>query len=143
MRSTESTRFQSGSASTCESTLDAAKRELREETGLEAKGDDPRGSATARDVAWHGGGPFACSDSIHDPQSAAGFHYVISQCFAEASSAAMPDVVASDDAAGARWWSAEEVRAAEDEGAVTRGVGKVLERAEVLRAKGLLDCTDT
>lgn len=49
-----------------EGIMDAAKRELREETGL---GDNSNQQWTLK---WHNDGPFTCSDSI-----TGGFHYVI------------------------------------------------------------------
>ena len=119
-----------GKIETGEGTLNAAKRELMEETGLKLN-----------DVKWYGEGPFACSDSIHHDMSGnIGFHYVISQCFAEVSSSAEPAITASDDAMDARWWSAEDVQKAEDAGSVTKGVFGVISRAKLLHANGLLPC---
>eukprot|EP00581_Thalassiosira_minuscula_P001181 CAMPEP_0183738382 /NCGR_PEP_ID=MMETSP0737-20130205/54396_1 /TAXON_ID=385413 /ORGANISM="Thalassiosira miniscula, Strain CCMP1093" /LENGTH=213 /DNA_ID=CAMNT_0025972901 /DNA_START=153 /DNA_END=794 /DNA_ORIENTATION=+ len=128
-----------------EGTLEAAQRELYEETGLASpqtkNNSDENEPNNYVDLKWHRLGPFACSDSIHhDFGSSISFHYVISQCFAEISSSSMPNIVASDDATDARWWSAEEVKTGEDGGTVTKGVLKVLERSELLYGKGLLEC---
>ncbi|KAL7545925.1 hypothetical protein ACHAWF_009275 [Thalassiosira exigua] len=136
--------FPGGRIEPGEGTLDAAKRELAEETGLEVArrnpGEDLIAGETPSDyeLRWHPNGPFACSDVI-----GRGYHYVIGQCFAEAVAPSKPLVSASDDAMDARWWSVEEVREAErgeGEGGVTRGVLRVLERSERLYAKGLLEC---
>ena len=116
-----------GSIEPREATLDGAKRELQEETGLTTK-------QSAYDLRWHEFGPFACSDSIHD-----NFHYVISQCFAEVISSSIPNIQASDDADDARWWNLQEVKEAEDTGLVSRGVLRILERSEILYTNGLLD----
>jgi len=116
-----------GSIEVGESTLDGAKRELQEETGLTTK-------QSAYDLRWHEFGPFACSDSIHE-----NYHYVISQCFAEVISSSIPNIQASDDADDARWWSLREVKEAEDIGLVSNGVLRILERSETLYTKGLLD----
>ena len=116
-----------GSIEVGESTLDGAKRELQEETGLTTK-------QSTYDLRWHKFGPFACSDSIHDK-----FHYVISQCFAEVISSTIPNIQALDDADDARWWSAQEVKEAEDAGLVSKGVLRILERSETLYTNGLLD----
>jgi ADP-ribose pyrophosphatase YjhB (NUDIX family) len=115
-----------------ERTMDAAKRELREETGLNSElvGDNKNHHWALK---WHEDGPFACSDSI-----SAGFHYVISQCFAEVAASSQPQIEASDDAMDAKWWSADEVEVAESKGFVTQGVLKVLKRSEALYEKGLL-----
>eukprot|EP00804_Cyclotella_cryptica_P026570 CCRYP_020443-RA/>CCRYP_020443-RA protein AED:0.31 eAED:0.32 QI:0/0/0/1/0/0/2/0/139 len=111
-----------------ESTLDAAKRELWEETGLLSS-------------TWHNNGPFTCTDSIHHSQSyGVSFHYVISQCFAELQSQSPPIIQASDDAMDARWWSPHEMKDAEERGVVTKGVMGVLERSEALYISGLLKC---
>ena len=117
-----------GSIETGETTLDGAKRELQEETGLTTK-------QSTYDLRWHEFGPFACSDSIHE-----NYHYVISQCFAEIISSSIPNIQASDDADDARWWSAQEVKEAESTGLVSKGVHRVLERSEMLYSNGLLDC---
>ena len=116
-----------GSIEVGETTLDGAKRELQEETGLTTK-------QSAYDLRWHEFGPFACSDSIHDK-----FHYVISQCFAEVISSTIPKIQASDDADDARWWNVQELKEAEDTGLVSKGVHQILERSEILYTKGLLD----
>jgi len=122
-----------GKIETGEGTLEAARRELWEETGL---------ATHTCDLKWHGSGPFACSDSIHHSKgSASGFHYVISQCFAEVLSSSTPNITASDDAMDARWWSADEVKKGEADEVVTKGVLKVLERSELLYSNGLLECS--
>jgi ADP-ribose pyrophosphatase YjhB (NUDIX family) len=119
-----------------EATLDAAKRELREEVIFREEE-----AFDAFDLKWHNDGPFACSDSIHQPNaSGKGFHYVISQCFVEVIAPSKPSITASDDATDARWWSADEVKKAEDDGVVTGGVLRVLERSELLYNAGLLYC---
>lgn len=121
-----------GKIETGEGTLEAAKRELWEETGV---------ASHAFDLRWHEMGPFACSDSIHRSDgSTGGFHYVISQCFAELVSLSIPNVDASDDAMDARWWNINEVEKAESSGEVTRGVSIVLERSELLYTNGFLEC---
>jgi ADP-ribose pyrophosphatase YjhB (NUDIX family) len=134
-----------------EGTMEAARRELLEETGLaSSSSSSPReGGSDARhyELRWHDGGPFACADSIHPPEkeeeeeeeaggreggrsyfstgAGGGYHYVISQCFAELlAMSAPPVVVASDDAMDAGWWSMEEVRRAEGfDGGVGSGGG--------------------
>lgn len=127
-----------GSIEPGETTLDAAKRELLEETGLVAQ----NAQNDAYELQWHNLGAFACSDSIHQPtESGAGFHYVIAQCFAELRASATPKIEASDDAADAKWWSAEEVLHGEKSGAVSVGVLKVLERSEKLWRSGFLECS--
>lgn len=125
-----------------ENTLDAAKRELVEETGLSASGIT-NSQSDRLILRWHSNGPFACSDSIHHSESkGVSFHYVISQCFAELQSNTPPNIIASDDAMDARWWSVDEMKDAEDEGTVTRGVVSVLERSEKLYVSGLLECDE-
>lgn len=123
-----------------EKTLDAAKRELMEETGLTTSVS----TIIKQDrciLRWHTDGPFACSDSIHHSQtSGVSFHYVISQCFAEVTSSSPPNIIASDDAMDARWWSVDEMKDAENEGTVIEGVGSVVERSEKLYTSGLLEC---
>ena len=117
-----------GKIETNEGTMDAAKRELREETGL---GDDTNNHQLT--LKWCDDGPFTCSDAISD-----GFHYVISQCFAEVIASSQPNIEASDDAMDAKWWSTQEVEEAEFKGTVSLGVLKVLKRSELLYDKGLL-----
>ena len=117
-----------GSIEAGESTLAAGKRELQEETGLR---DD---ASMPYQLKWHRFGSFASSDSIHLDS---GFHYVISQCFAEVDGE--PNIKAGDDAIDAEWFSASGVREAEDNGTVSRGVCRILERSELLYTKGLLD----
>lgn len=120
--------FPGGKIESLEGTLEAAKRELKEETGLCSNNKNKQCT-----LKWHDDGPFACSDAI-----GGGYHYVISQCFAEVIASSMPEIEASDDAMDAKWWSVEEMGVAESKGIVTRGVLKVVKRSETLYQKGLL-----
>lgn len=125
-----------------EKTLDAAKRELMEETGLSAS-DATNSQPNEISLRWHSNGPFACSDSIHiNESSGVAFHYVISQCFAELKSTIKPNIVASDDAMDARWWSVDQMKDAEEKGTVTKGVVSIVERSEHLYGSGLLNCVN-
>ena len=103
-----------------ESTLEAARRELREETGLETG-------------AWHPH-PFTSADAIStDAESRVEFHYLIAETFC-----ALPEAVpleAGDDASEARWWSLQDVERMDD---VSGDCARVLRRAEALFEKGLL-----
>lgn len=124
-----------------ETTLDAARRELWEETGLLSSTES--NSRSNLIVKWHMKGPFACTDSIHLSQSnGASFHYVISQCYAEIQSHTRPYIAASDDAMDAQWLSTNEIKDSEERGVVTNGVMRVLERSEALYISGLLVCED-
>jgi ADP-ribose pyrophosphatase YjhB (NUDIX family) len=133
--------FPGGKIEAGEGILDAAKRELFEETRLVASHINPivEAATTTYDLKWHNFGAFACSDSIHI-SGEIGWHYVISQCFVEVLAPSLPNITASDDAENARWWSAQEIQLAETEGKVTVGVWRVLERAEMLYSHGLLEC---
>ena len=103
-----------------ESTLEAARRELREETGLETG-------------AWHPH-PFTTADAIStDADSRVEFHYLIAETFC-ALSEAVP-LEAGDDAGEARWWTLPEVERMDD---VSGDCARVLRRAEALVAAGLL-----
>ena len=120
--------FPGGKIESLEGTLEAAKRELKEETGLCSNNENKQFT-----LKWHDEGPFACSDSIGGD-----YHYVISQCFAEVTSSSLPQIEASDDAMDAKWWSVKEVEVAESKGIVTPGVLRVVKRSETLYQKGLL-----
>ena len=103
-----------------EETLDAARRELREETGLE-------------NAAWHPY-PFTTADAIStDVDDRVEFHYLIAETFC-ALSAEVP-LEAGDDAGEARWWTLPEVERMDD---VSGDCARVLRRAEALFEKGLL-----
>ena len=103
-----------------ESTLEAARRELREETGLETG-------------AWHPH-PFTTADAIStDPRDQIEFHYLIAETFCALSNA--EPLEAGDDAGEARWWSLQDVERMDD---VSGDCARVLRRAEALFEKGLL-----
>eukprot|EP00521_Asterionellopsis_glacialis_P013734 CAMPEP_0195300740 /NCGR_PEP_ID=MMETSP0707-20130614/28057_1 /TAXON_ID=33640 /ORGANISM="Asterionellopsis glacialis, Strain CCMP134" /LENGTH=195 /DNA_ID=CAMNT_0040363519 /DNA_START=378 /DNA_END=965 /DNA_ORIENTATION=+ len=113
-----------------ETTLEAAQRELYEETLLSSN------------IRWYQDGAFRCTDSIHTQEETGvvEFHYVISQCYAtiESSSVEEPILVPSDDAADAKWLSVDDVREYIALGYMTPGVLRVIEHAELLHEKGLL-----
>ena len=113
-----------------ESTLEAARREVEEETGL-------------RNCRWQSNS-FMTTDAIvagDNKTSNEGsylFHYVIAHCFAKApvcsTSGKAPPVVPSDDAMDAKWYTLTELRNLE----CSEHTLEVLERAEELSSIGFL-----
>ena len=111
-----------------ESTLDAARREVHEETGLQ-------------NCDWHSH-PFLTTDAIVTDDEAEDtknylFHYVIAHCFAKApvcSSGKAPKVVPSDDALDAKWYTVDELQNVD----CSDFTFEVLERAEAMSDAGVL-----
>lgn len=119
-----------------EATLDAAFRELTEETQL-----------VAEDCRWYPypfmatdaifASPKTSSDALDAPNYA--FHYLIAQCFGRAPDG-LPTLVPSDDALDAKWWTLadiEDMLVPEDK--VSTSVVNVISRAEELCLKGAMD----
>ena len=108
-----------------EGTMDAAERELREETGL-------------THGTWHPH-PFTTADVVNtDRDGRTEFHYVIAETFCSLESEV--PLRAGDDAAEARWWSLADVERMEAALALsaTASCARVLRRAEALYTAGLL-----
>lgn len=118
-----------------ETTLNAGQRELMEETTI-----------AATDCDWHPH-PFMTTDAIFPNSNGDfSFHYVIAHCFARVKTNHSelkhpPEVVASDDALDAKWWTIDEIKKALlPSNAISSGVIEVLERANSLNEKNeLLD----
>jgi ADP-ribose pyrophosphatase YjhB (NUDIX family) len=106
-----------------ETTLAGAQRELDEECLASGK------------LQWHDAA-FCVTDSIHyTDDGVLTFHYVIAQCFAQASEEFA--LTAMDDAADAAWFRLGEIQELEKRGETTPGVLKVVQRAEELYQKGV------
>jgi len=131
-----------------ESTIATAKRELWEETRLSERGAID--SHNLWKLQFFDEAPITSTESIiHRTDSVISFHYVITQWFAQIildytkvtsydPSLFFPNLVASDDAANAKWWSHEEIIQGILSGQITQGVEKVIRRSELLYQKGLL-----
>jgi len=147
--------FPGGKIESGEGTLQAAMRELWEETRLGAA-TDLTGSTPSADVIeqsegvdavikWHTDGPITSSDSIHvGDDGVVRWHYVISQYFAHVESSSGPEeapkMIASDDAADAKWWNVDDIKKGIEEDRVTPGLLRVIKMAEAMYAAGLLEC---
>ncbi|KAL3931639.1 MAG: hypothetical protein SGBAC_011215 [Bacillariaceae sp.] len=114
-----------------EATLEAAQRELTEETGLKAS-----------DCQWYPY-PFMTTDAIFPTSdgSSYAFHYLIAQCFAQyGEHEKLPAVEAMDDALNAKWWTSQEIQTQlVPDKAVSAMVVDVISRAEELCEKGSLN----
>jgi len=118
-----------------ETTLIAAQRELQEETNLTG-------------CQWYPF-PFLTTDAIiYDSQKTGiegkeedkkkiQFHYVISQCFAQAEDG-LPKVIPNDDARDAQWFTLPQMVTMQEERIISEFVVQVIQRAEELSLKGLL-----
>lgn len=132
-----------------ESTMDAAKRELYEETKWVRSVDDNYNDIVVEDywdrhLHWHKA-PICTSDSIGQ-----GYHYLIAQCFAsfhededmgeDCNHINKIQLQATDDAADAKFWTRHEIMEQEllQQRRVTSGVLDVIDRAEQLWNAGLL-----
>mmetsp|Transcript_25594 Transcript_25594/g.43733 ORF Transcript_25594/g.43733 Transcript_25594/m.43733 type:complete len:151 (-) Transcript_25594:183-635(-) len=105
-----------------ESTMAAAARELREETGI----------ADATFAA----APFTVTDVVEPKGCGSRFHYLIAQTFAAVDSS--DELLAGDDAAAARWFSLEQLDEMCETRQTTPAVVGVVRRAMQLREHGLL-----
>jgi 8-oxo-dGTP pyrophosphatase MutT (NUDIX family) len=139
--------FAGGKIESGESTLDAAMRELWEETRLGIPpGDDGTAESVDATISWHTEGPVTSSDSIHVNDGLVQWHYVISQFFARIepvhNSGALvpPKMMPSDDAADADFFSLADIEEGIDAGRITPGVLRVIRRVEAMHTAGLLSC---
>lgn len=129
-----------------EATLVAAQRELAEEVKFNGSDDNNEG---AINIQWHEGA-FCTSDSIvKGTDTSDGFHYLIAQCFAEVvvpgdkdnTACQLPSVTPADDAAGAQWWTLDQIKIAEGKKETVPNLVRVVERAEALYQCGMLPTT--
>lgn len=150
-----------------ETTMQAARRELLEETGLTAATSHHNDDANADDEEEYGrivwdddSGPFTCTDSVHWPNEdddakndgRPNFHYLIAHYFAEVKILAQENIVdflgeekpklpilqASDDALDAQWLTLNEIDNMVRSGLASETVRSVFVRAEKLYVKGVL-----
>ena len=139
-----------------EPTLEAAQRELQEETGLvhcqwypfpflttdaisyycdthTAPSSPPTTTTTTATRTIE-----AAEEEAHDNNEVVvQFHYLIAQCFALASDG-LPPTTPSDDALDAQWFTLSQMKDMQDEKKISEFVIQVVERAETLSSKGLL-----
>jgi 8-oxo-dGTP diphosphatase len=111
-----------------ESTLEAAQRELTEETLI-----------VANECQWYPH-PFLTTDAIfRNDDTSYAFHYLIAYCFAQINkNGSLPTVKPSDDALDAQWWTLNEIMQQQHDDTISQGVVEVIQRAEELHKKGAL-----
>jgi len=141
--------FAGGKIESGESSMNAARRELWEETRLGSPPDDD-GTAESVDatILWHTEGPVTSSDSIHIDDGIVRWHYVISQYFAtiepvqsaDKKTMEPPKIIACDDAADAAFFNLADIEEGIDKGRITPGLLRVIHRVEAMYAAGLLEC---
>jgi len=154
-----------GKVESGERSIDAAQRELKEETGFEfaqhdgERSDDGAGDVGEWKMVWSKDGPISISDvfstvadestpgTVDDTPPYVAYHYVISQWFVELShrrpmddgtTPSPPEPVAGDDADGAGWWRLDEIVEGIARGEVTPGIERVIRRSEMLYDRGAL-----
>ena len=111
-----------------ETLLDGALREVEEEVGLPAAALrlHPRAVSASESIVRGGG----------DGGEAYRYHYVISQCFAWVHRDYVERVAPGDDAAGARWFSLDEVRSLP--GPMGADIAELVELTRRMHAAALL-----
>ena len=136
-----------------ETTLDAAKRELQEETKLLFNDDSSSSPSSSLHMIWYPS-PFMTSDVIvrNSDDTTIHFHYLIAQCYAQVVhkmgtstdqkdfdfdfEVVPPKVAAADDADDAKWWTIDEML--HNKELISKGVPEVIERAQFLVQQGVL-----
>jgi ADP-ribose pyrophosphatase YjhB (NUDIX family) len=124
-----------------EPTLEAAQRELQEETGLSQCQWYPFPFLTTDAISSYGTNASLLSTTTTRlaaaEQKDVQFHYLIAQCFALASDG-LPQTTPSDDALDAQWFTLSQMKDMQKERNISDFVVQVVERAETLSLKGLL-----
>ena len=126
-----------------EPTLEAAQRELQEETGLSHCQWYPFPFLTTDAISSYGtnASSLATTTTIlaaaGEEQKDIQFHYLIAQCFALASDG-LPPTTPRDDALDAQWFTLSQMKDMRTENILSDFVVQVVERAETLSLKGLL-----
>jgi ADP-ribose pyrophosphatase YjhB (NUDIX family) len=140
-----------------ESTLDAAKRELWEETKLSENQCHwfPQPFLTTDAIVSAASSSRSTNDNKNDKKNndiqqeeTVAFHYLIAHCFARIvvmpmESGLPPKLTPSDDALDAKWCTLPEIKAMESENTLSTHVSSVIQRAEELSNKGALESTGT
>jgi 8-oxo-dGTP diphosphatase len=119
--------FPGGKLELGETALEGGRRELMEETLFSEQSE----------LQWFSGTISTADSILPGEDGSTKYHFLIAICFAELKSVtSLPEVKAADDAADAKWWTMDEMRASCE--THTPGLLRHMERAETLYQSGVL-----